>query len=61
MVPSRAKLSFILQVDIDGSGEIDFEEFCDLMMKMMWNANPENEVGRIIILRFKRNAWVFDP
>ena len=35
---------FTVQVDLDGSGEIDFDEFCDLMMNLMMNSNPENEV-----------------
>ena len=37
------------QVDVDGSGEIDFEEFCDLMLKTMQKVNPEKEVHKIPI------------
>ena len=33
----------INQVDIDGSGAVDFDEFCHFMVKLMKNLDPENE------------------
>ena len=33
----------INQVDIDGSGAVDFDEFCHFMVKLMKSNDPENE------------------
>ena len=34
----------INQVDVDGSGAVEFDEFCHFMVKLMKNHDPENEV-----------------
>ena len=34
----------IKEVDVDNNGEIDFEEFCGLMVKKMKESEPEEEL-----------------
>ena len=34
----------INQVDVDGSGAVEFDEFCHFMVKLMKNHDQENEV-----------------
>ena len=42
--PSEAELEdMINEIDRDGSGTIDFVEFCYMMVKQMQGVNPEEE------------------
>ena len=34
----------INQVDVDGSGAVEFDEFCHFMVNLMKKHDPENEV-----------------
>ena len=34
----------INEVDVDGSGVVEFEEFVQFIARLMKNMNPENEV-----------------
>jgi calmodulin len=43
--PTDAEVhDMINQVDVDGSGVVEFEEFCQFVKRLMKNMNPENEV-----------------
>lgn len=33
----------VKEVDLDGNGEIDFEEFCDIMTKIIKGAEKEDD------------------
>ena len=35
---------YILKVDVDGSGAVEWDEFCVLMYKKMREKDPENEI-----------------
>lgn len=37
----------IKEVDVDNNGEIDFEEFCGLMVKKMKESEPEEELVEV--------------
>lgn len=37
-------LQMVREVDKDNSGEIDFEEFCEIMAKQMQASDPEEEM-----------------
>ena len=37
----------VSEVDKDGSEEIEFEEFCELMINQMYNDNPEEELVKL--------------
>ena len=42
--PTDAEVQHMInQVDIDGSGAVDFDEFCHFMVKLMKSNDPENE------------------
>ena len=52
--PTEAELQdAINEVDVDGSGAVEWEEFCVLIYKKMREKDPENEI--------KQAARVFDP
>ena len=51
--PTEAELQdAINEVDVDGSGAVEWDEFCVLMYKKMREKDPENEI--------KQAARVFD-
>jgi calmodulin len=37
----------IKEVDVDNNGEIDFDEFCGLMVKKMKESEPEEELVEV--------------
>ena len=46
--PTDAEIEqMIKEVDIDNNGEIDFEEFCGLMVKKMKESEPEEELVEV--------------
>ena len=52
--PTEAELQdAINEVDVDGSGAVEWDEFCVLIYKKMREKDPENEI--------KQAARVFDP
>ncbi len=50
----------INQVDVDGSGVVEFDEFCQFVDKLMKNIDPENE-AREAYRRYKRLASFEKP
>ena len=53
--PTDAELTeMINEVDEDGNGEIDFEEFCGLLIKKMNENEPEEELVEVF-KRFDKN------
>ncbi|KAL5267202.1 hypothetical protein ACHWQZ_G004296 [Mnemiopsis leidyi] len=50
----------ISEVDSDGSGEIDFAEFCTLMARQMEKADPEYEYKKAFTIFDKRNDGFID-
>jgi len=50
----------ISEVDSDGSGEIDFSEFCTLMARQMEKADPEFEYKKAFKIFDKRGDGVID-
>ena len=47
-----------IQVDVDGSGSVEFPEFCVMMVKKMRESDIENEV-RNRIINFLQRCSVF--
>ena len=45
----------INEVDVDGSGVVEFEEFVNFFARLMKNLNPQNEVREA----FRRWALIF--
>ena len=46
--PTDAELEeMVKEVDIDGNGEIDFDEFCGLMVKKLKESEPEEELVEV--------------
>lgn len=57
--PTEEELEqMIKEVDVDGNGEIDFEEFCSLMVKKMKESEPEEELVEVFKMIDKDNKGI---
>ena len=50
----------IKEVDVDNNGEIDFEEFCGLMVKKMKESEPEEELVEVFKIFDKDQSGSID-